>query len=209
MNFRKITYKIAAAVLAIGLTATTAISADAAMAEHYLGPVESDQTALPAAQTAAEAIPSLTILQNQAQAIQMGSEEAAALVKATMLRQEIVSVAKAQLGGRYSWGGKSPSGFDCSGLVYYVFGQLGYDMNRTATAQLDDGVEVAKEDLLPGDLVFFKGTSRRSSGRASHVGIYIGDGLFIHASNSGVKITELSSNYYTNHYLTARRVINP
>lgn len=119
--------------------------------------------------------------------------------------QKIVDCAKQYLGVPYVWGGSSPSGFDCSGLVQYVARSCGYSISRTANTQYNYGTYVEKSDLQPGDLVFFANTY--TSG-ISHVGIYVGDGNFIHAPSSGsyVKITSLESGYYANHYYGARRL---
>ena len=118
------------------------------------------------------------------------------------LGNKIVDAAKQCLGVPYVWGGASMRGFDCSGLVYYV---LGYSPNRTATTQYNMGTYVAKSDLKPGDLVFFEGTYAAG---ISHVGIYVGEGKFIHAPSTGdvVKYSDLSSGYYANHYYGARRI---
>jgi uncharacterized protein YgiM (DUF1202 family) len=119
--------------------------------------------------------------------------------------QQIVNFAKNYLGVAYVWGGTSPSsGFDCSGFTQYVFGQMGYTLNRTAAQQTNNGTPVT--DLQPGDLVFFNGTYS-SSTAASHVGIYIGNNQFIHAAGSAVKITSLSEDYYACRYVGARRIV--
>ena len=117
----------------------------------------------------------------------------------------IISKAKSYLGVPYVWGGTSPSGFDCSGLIQYVFQQNGISLPRTTTEQVKTGIYVSKSNLQPGDLVFLQNTYRQG---VSHVGIYIGDGQMIHASSSkGVVISNLSSSYYTQHYHSARRVL--
>ena len=123
----------------------------------------------------------------------------------TSLGNKIVDAAKQCLGVPYVWGGASMRGFDCSGLVYYVLKNLGYSPNRTATTQYNMGTYVAKSDLKPGDLVFFEGTYAAG---ISHVGIYVGEGKFIHAPSTGdvVKYSDLSSGYYANHYYGARRI---
>lgn len=119
--------------------------------------------------------------------------------------QKIIANAKQYIGVPYVWGGTSPSGFDCSGLVYYVFKQHGITLNRTAATQYQHGVYVSKSNLQPGDLVFFQNTYKAG---ISHVGIYIGNGQFIHASSSkGVTISELSNSYWASHYYGARRVL--
>ena len=119
----------------------------------------------------------------------------------------ILELAQAQLGVPYVYGGASPSGFDCSGLVYYCFTKNGYSMNRTASGQYRQGTDVAKEDLQPGDLVFFASTGGWYIG---HVGIYLGDGEFIHASSGGrrIMVNKLSETYWTKYYYGARRLID-
>ena len=120
----------------------------------------------------------------------------------------ILDLAREQLGISYVYGGASPAtGFDCSGLVYYCFTKNGYSMNRTASGQYRQGVSVNKEDLQPGDLVFFASTGGWYIG---HVGIYLGDGEFIHASSGGrrIMINKLSETYWTKYYYGARRLID-
>lgn len=122
------------------------------------------------------------------------------------LRAQVLSVSKSLLGIRYRTNGSTTKGFDCSGFVKYVYNKLGYSLNRTASDQMANGVAVDRNDLQPGDLVFFKNTY--NSGRiASHVGIYIGDGKFIHCASRGVSIDYLSTYYYVNRFLCARRII--
>ena len=120
----------------------------------------------------------------------------------------IVSFAKQYLGYKYVSGGASPSsGFDCSGLTYYVYKNFGITLNRSSSAQISNGVEVSKAELQPGDLVLFNNSSNSKIG---HVGIYIGSNTFLHAANAkkGVITTSLSDSYYSARYAGARRVIN-
>ena len=124
----------------------------------------------------------------------------------SQLGEQIVATAKQYLGIPYMYGGSSPStGFDCSGFVYYVLKELGYSPYRTCSSQYTMGTYVAKEDLQPGDLVFFQGTYKSG---ISHVGIYVGDGKFIHSPSTGkvISYADLNSTYYTNHYYGARRI---
>lgn len=116
----------------------------------------------------------------------------------------IVNEAMRYLGVPYVWGGTTPSGFDCSGLVQYVCAKNGIKVDRVTHEQITNGVEVSKENLMPGDLVFFKD----SSGYVHHVGIYIGDNQFIHAPHTGdvVKISSLNESYYAGEFCGARRV---
>ena len=121
------------------------------------------------------------------------------------LGRQIADYALQFVGYRYTWGGASPSsGFDCSGLTSYVYKQFGYDLNRVANDQARNGSHVDASDLQPGDLLcFYSGGSY-----IGHVGLYIGDGKFVHAANSssGVIITELSG-YYSQRGYEARRII--
>ena len=119
---------------------------------------------------------------------------------------QIAQYALQYVGCPYVYGGSSPSGFDCSGFTTYVMKHFGYSINRTASSQMDNGTSVSKSELQPGDLVFFN--SGNSSKRATHVGIYTGNGQFVHASTSttGVIISDLNSSYYSSTYVGARRL---
>ena len=124
------------------------------------------------------------------------------------LGQQIVDYAMGYLGSKYVYGGSSPSGFDCSGFVSYVYKNFGYSITRSATSQYrNDGVKIAKSDLSVGDLVFF---SANGGSSITHVGLYIGDNEFIHAStpSSGVIISRLDSTYYLNVWYGAKRIIS-
>ena len=118
---------------------------------------------------------------------------------------QILAEAQKYLGTPYLSGGASPAGFDCSGFVYYVLKQLGYSPSRTPAAQFNLGTNVSKDNLKIGDIVFFANTY--ISG-ISHVGIYAGNGQFIHSPNSRstVSYSDLTSGYWANHYYGARRV---
>ena len=110
---------------------------------------------------------------------------------------EAAQIALRYLGVKYVWGGATPDGFDCSGLVMYVYAQLGIQLPHFAAAQYALGQAVPRDQLQPGDLVFFDGLD--------HVGIYIGGGQMVHAPQTGdvVKITPLSA--FGNRYVGARR----
>lgn len=118
--------------------------------------------------------------------------------------QQIVSKAQEYLGTPYVYGGASPSGFDCSGFVYYVLKSLGYSPYRTPADQYKMGFSVSKSELQPGDIVFFSG----NGSSITHVGLYVGDGQFIHSPNSRstVSYSSLTSGYWSEHYYGARRV---
>lgn len=117
----------------------------------------------------------------------------------------LVATAKRCLGGSYVRGSSRPGAFDCSGLTSYVHRVHGVDISRSSRAQFHQGTPVARDDLQPGDVVFFENTYRSG---ISHVGMYIGGGRFIHAANarSGVKTTSLDSDYYARRYVGARRM---
>lgn len=122
--------------------------------------------------------------------------------------EEIVNYAKKYLGCKYVYGGSGPSTFDCSGFTMYVYKNFGVSLSHSARAQSKNGIYVAKENLMPGDLVFFKDYETMDG--IGHCGIYIGDGNFIHASSGTgycVKISTLLSGSYYNRYETARRLI--
>ena len=124
---------------------------------------------------------------------------------ATDKASAIIATAKKYMGAPYLWGGTTPSGFDCSGFVQFVFKKHGINLNRTCATQYKHGTFVSKASLKPGDLVFFQNTYQAG---ISHVGIYIGSNQFIHCSSSrGVTISNLTSNYYVQHYYGARRIL--
>lgn len=125
------------------------------------------------------------------------------------IRQKIVDYAKKFLGVRYKYGGTTAKGFDCSGYVQYVFKHFGIKLERTSADQGNHGTKINKQDLKPGDLVFFDTNGGHNA--IEHVGIYIGNGRFIHASSgSGTKcvtISPLNQGFYSNTYMRSRRYI--
>lgn len=105
---------------------------------------------------------------------------------------------------RYKMGGTSKSGIDCSGFTQKVYKEkFGVSLPRTTVTQVDLGVEVKKSELIPGDLVFFK-TSKTDK----HVGVYVGNGEFLHASIKGIQFTKLDKPFYKKNYWTSRRIID-
>lgn len=119
--------------------------------------------------------------------------------------QKIVDTAKQYLGVPYVWGGSTPRGFDCSGLVQYVFKAHGISLPRTTKEQWTVGASISKSQLQIGDLVFFANTYTTG---VSHVGIYVGNNQFIHASSSkGVIISSLSNTYWAAHYYGCRSIL--
>ena len=120
--------------------------------------------------------------------------------------QQVVNYALSFLGAPYVYGGNGPSCFDCSGFTNYVYRHFGYILNRGASSQLQNGTAVSKSELQPGDIVFFR---YNTTYPASHCGIYIGNGQFVHASTNRyqVQIDQLLTGHYANVYLTARRIL--
>ncbi len=112
----------------------------------------------------------------------------------------IVRLAEEMLGVPYRWGGRSPSGFDCSGLVQYTYEQAGFSVPRTSRAQHKAARAVPLGEARPGDLLFFA-----ESGRVSHVGIYVGQGQFIHAPATGqnVKVSSIREDWYRQRFAGA------
>ncbi|MFA9398956.1 MAG: C40 family peptidase [Clostridiaceae bacterium] len=115
----------------------------------------------------------------------------------------IANYALKYLGYSYVWGATGPNAFDCSGFTYFVYRQFGISLSRTSGAQYSNGMAVSKSNLQAGDLVFFYND-------IGHVGLYIGNGNFIHASTSstGVIVSNLNSDYYLRNYAGARRIVN-
>ena len=125
------------------------------------------------------------------------------------IKADVVNTACEYLGVRYVYGGASPSGFDCSGFTMYIYQQFDYSLPHSATSQLSYGTSVERDALQMGDLVFFRDPNITSKA-ASHVGIYIGGGQFVHASSSStgyVVVSYLSESYFDGYYVGARRLI--
>jgi cell wall-associated NlpC family hydrolase len=113
----------------------------------------------------------------------------------------VVSIALSYQGVPYVWGGSTPSGFDCSGLVMYAYAQVGVSLPHSSYAMWNYGVAVPKDQLEPGDIVFFDDLG--------HVGLYIGGGLFVDAPHTGtvVQVASLDSGWYAETYVGARRIL--
>lgn len=166
--------------------------------------VQPDDTLASIAQafgTTADALVSANNLPNAA--ISVGQTLLVPASSSYQLGETIAQDALKFLGVPYRWGGSSPDGFDCSGLVQYVAALAGLDLPRTSSDQFRHGAPVAEGALEPGDLVFFD-----TYGWASHVGVYIGNGLFVTAPSEGqtVDIQSLSNGYWSHRYIGARRL---
>ena len=124
------------------------------------------------------------------------------------LGTQISEFAQEFIGYEYIYGGASPSGFDCSGFVTYVYKSFDISVTRTASGQYrDNGAHIDKHELFPGDLVFFSNNGLRS---VTHVGIYIGENEFVHASRPGigVVISRMDSTYYVKGFFGAKRLVS-
>ena len=125
------------------------------------------------------------------------------LKKAAPVRAAVVGTARQMLGTPYRYGGSSPNGFDCSGLVSYVYRRAGVRVPRTSSEQFRQSARVPLQQLQPGDLLFF----RLSPPKVSHVAIYDGSGRFIHAPSSGKRVSyaSLDNPYWRQHLVGAGR----
>lgn len=125
---------------------------------------------------------------------------------------DMLDYARKFMGVRYVRGGRSPKGFDCSGFTSYVYSQFGYELSPSSSTQYTQGKKISRDEVQPGDLLFFTGRASRS-GRVGHVAIAIdadpvsGEITFIHAARSGIRIDRITAPYYAARYLGARRVI--
>ncbi len=119
---------------------------------------------------------------------------------------QVVDLARSFVGYPYVWAGADPSiGFDCSGLVYYVYKQFGYNLHRPGDGQASDGIAVSESDMQPGDIIIF---SNKYTGSIQHVGLYIGDGMMVHAQSSATGVVISKYDYDYNKYIYAiRRII--
>lgn len=121
------------------------------------------------------------------------------------MMDELTAFARSFVGYPYVYGGNGPNSFDCSGFVLYVYKHFGYSFSRGAQEQYNDGMHVGMDELIPGDLVFFSG----NGSYITHVGLYLGNGEFVHASNPtrGVVIDTLWSGYYKSHFWGGCRIV--
>ena len=122
-------------------------------------------------------------------------------------QQKLLEDAKYFKGGKYVWGGTTPKGFDCSGYVQYLYKKHNINLPRTAWAQSKKGIDIKKDNLKKGDLLFFL-TDKKRGIPVTHVGIYIGDGNFIHAASKkkGIIISPITHGSYAKTFVSAKRV---
>jgi cell wall-associated NlpC family hydrolase len=119
---------------------------------------------------------------------------------------QVADLAQQYVGSRYKWGGSSPAGFDCTGFVMWIFGQFGVSLPHNEAGQLASGDRVNAEELQPGDVLVFANTYRRG---LSHVGIYLGEGRFVHAVDErhGVLVSNLWDSYWGPRFVGASRAL--
>jgi cell wall-associated NlpC family hydrolase len=168
---------------------------EAQAAERRLLAAQQAQEQIAAAQAAQAAAVSSTVVGASA-----STPEGASVVPSSAVGSQVVSIAMSYLGVPYVWGGSTPGGFDCSGLVMYAFAQIGISLPHSSYAQANMGSYVPYDQLQPGDLVFFDGDG--------HVGMYIGGGEYVNAPYTGavVRVDSLSSGWAASHYSGARRI---
>lgn len=148
----------------------------------------------------------------RAQRIAKAQEEAKKVGKTYQIseidKQKLLEDAKYFKGGKYVWGGTTPEGFDCSGYVQYLYKKHNIDLPRTAWQQSKQGQVVERDELQKGDLLFFL-TDKKRGIPITHVGIYIGNGKFIHAASKdkGIIISPLTHGNYAKTFVSARRVV--
>lgn len=126
------------------------------------------------------------------------------------LSSTIIGEAMKYIGTPYRWGGKTPAGFDCAGFVRYVYSKFGLTLGPSAPSQVREGTRLKNEEIQPGDLVFYGGSRNRKS--VGHVGLVTevnSEGFkFVHASNTGVRVSSSNEPYYRSRYICACRVID-
>jgi peptidoglycan DL-endopeptidase CwlO len=192
-------------LVAVRAAAKRRIDTELAAEQHLYASVKSQLDRLVAAQRARQlaAAQRARVAAREQAAIPQIDLGFASSSSAPSRYSSVVSIATRYLGVPYVWGGASPSGFDCSGFVMYVFAQVGVSLPHYTVAQWDypNAVSVSRDQLQPGDLVFFYGLG--------HVGIYIGNGEFVHAPHTGdvVRIDSLNESWYAAAYYGAKRIL--
>ena len=177
-------------------------------------PTETARTISPKESAAPLQSPSGSLLagyiETERPVLQMAAPSGLSFQQALEQRRQVLHTLQSHLGTPYVYGGAWPGGFDCSGIIYYIYNNLlGYPITRCADTQLlYDGISVTMDALQPGDLVFFRDPG--SPWAASHAGIYVGDGQMIHASSSkGLSYASIHSPYFSSRYVGAKRIIQP
>jgi len=145
--------------------------------------------------------------QRIAQAKQKANKEGRTYHLSNKDKKQLLEDAKYFKGGKYVWGGTTPQGFDCSGYVQYLYNKHNIHLPRTAWAQSKRGKAIDRNNLQKGDLLFFL-TDKKRGIPVTHVGIYLGDGKFIHAASKkkGIIISPIHNGYYSDKFVSARRV---
>jgi len=146
----------------------------------------------------------LSITREHRNVSKFGNPEKKNAVAFLSRRNQVVKIAESMLGVPYKWGGNTPRGFDCSGLVHYVYKKAGILVPRTSAVLMRDAIPIKLHELGPGDLVFF----RLPEKGISHVGIYVGDGQFVHAPSTGkvVSNSRLDNPYWRKRFILGGRV---
>ena len=139
-------------------------------------------------------------------ALALSNVSAASAAPAAAPGLQVASLAEQYVGSPYRWGGASPAGFDCTGFVMWIYGQFGVDLPHTEAGQLASGTPVDADELQPGDILVFANTYR---GGLSHVGVYVGNGRFVHAMDEahGVIVSNLWDGYWSPRLVGAARPI--
>jgi cell wall-associated NlpC family hydrolase len=153
-----------------------------------------------AAGRVSEPAPTLDVRGSEREGPKVGARAEAPAPRPSASGQRAAEVALKYRGVPYRWGGTEPSGFDCSGFVQHVYAQIGLKLPRSAAQQFEHGTPVSRDNLRPGDLVFFD--------RLRHNGIYIGHGWFIHAGQTGkhVSVAPIDEGWYRSRWVGARRL---
>jgi murein DD-endopeptidase len=133
-----------------------------------------------------------------------GSDQRPVVRASDETARKALDYAREMIGKPYKYAGNTPAGFDCSGLVNYSYGKAGVRMPRSTRAQRQSTLVVSARNLRAGDLLFFD----QEGAKASHVGLYIGNGRFVHAPSTGgkVRVDSLKSEFWKKHFVDARRV---
>lgn len=204
---RGILSRLRRAFLAVAVFGVPAISA--AQNADFIGlQIKAQSSAIPSTQNSTNWSPKISDpigdLISQAKADRANRDASIGLKSGNAINNELAQAALNYVGVRYRFGGASPTGFDCSGLIYYTASKyMGVELPRVASSMANVGTSVQRTELQPGDLVFFNTRGFRNS----HVGIYLGNNEFLHAPRTGTTVrVEKMSNYWSKRYNGARRL---